>query len=64
MPTTGISTSTTTTYTYRWLDHVVQYKPEEDSELTFKVEVPGNDFNSITIKSVVSGYFKIIIKRC
>ena len=61
IPTTGISTSTTATYTYRWLDHVVQYKPEEDSELTFKVEVPGNDFNSITIKSVVSGYFKIIV---
>lgn len=61
MPTTGISTSTTATYTYRWLDHVVQYKPEEDSELTFKIEVPGNDFNSIAIKSVVSGYFKIIV---
>lgn len=56
MPTTGISTSTTSSFTYHWIPSVIQYTYDED-EIYFEVEFTDQTLTNIKIKASKNGYY-------
>lgn len=56
MPTTGISTSTTSSFTYYWISSVIQYI-SDDTAIDFTVEFTDQTLTNIKIKAAKEGYY-------
>ena len=61
MSTAGISTSTTTSYTYKYFASVIQYENTDESPLTFNAEIANNDISVIRIKSIEAGWYCVSV---
>lgn len=61
MSTKGISTSTTTSYTYKFFESVVQYEDTDKTPLTFRTEIGANDLSSIKIYTKDAGWYCVSV---
>lgn len=61
MSTTGISTSTTTSYTYKYFESVIQYQDSDDAQLLFDTEIVDSSISSIRIKAKEAGWYCVSV---
>lgn len=61
MSTTGISTSTTTSYTYKYFASVIQYEDTDETPLLFTTEIVNSDISVIRIKAKEDGWYSVSV---